>query len=189
MASSQVVSPELSHLLKFLGRIWLKEVDLETLEAMREPGFFEPYRSLGGFVPESANDATVEELAVDYCRILVGPKNQISPVQSVWIENQFQSNSASSMKKFFDLLPDYQAPDSLSDHIGVQLDFLGTLTQEPNPEAKEIARLFCQKHLGWVDKFFDQVERGSNSNFYNGVTRVTRCLINEVIAAMMNEGK
>lgn len=174
---------QLAGITGLLGRLWLEEVDLETLNAMGTAEFREPYQELGGFIPDVPNEAIVEELAVEYCMLLIGPKGQISPVQSVWADNQFQSRTSSSMNRFFELIPDYLPGSNLSDHLGVQLDFLSELMRHSEIDSEpvpEIVGHFATSHLDWAEAFFDQVLKHSESRFYCGLAIVTRGLIHSL---------
>ena len=84
------LSVSFSAVAKLLGRFWLNEIDLEMLQAIAAPEFRESFEELGGFVPDPVNSTVVEQLAVEYCSLLVGPQGHISPVESVWSENQFE---------------------------------------------------------------------------------------------------
>ena len=168
---------ELSEIVELIGRLWLREVTLPTLEAMGASDFRQPFIELGGFIPDQIDDAIVEELAIEYCELLIGPRGHISPVQSVWSTNQFQSKSAASMNRFFDLVPDYKPESNLSDHIGVQFDFLSVLLLQSDKQVNEVITLFVDKHLRWTDRFLERVVSRENSDFYQGLANVTRQLI------------
>lgn len=174
MSQSTFYLGEISGLL---GRLWLREVDSATLDAMGEPSFREVFESLGGFVPGNSDADLIEELAVAYCELLIGPKGHVSPVESVWVDDQLKSDTSASMNRFFELVPDYQAQSNLSDHIGVQLDFAGVLLQSEEEAAEGILKLFAHQHLGWSDGFLDRVESQTDSEFYRGLSRVTRSMI------------
>ena len=64
----------LGEICGLLGRLWLREVDIATLKAMHEADFRGLYESLGGFVPTDIAADHVEELAISYCELLIGPK-------------------------------------------------------------------------------------------------------------------
>jgi len=160
-----------------LGGLWLREVDSATLQALGSPSFRDLYEPLGGFVPKDSDGQTIEKLAVEYCELLIGPKGHISPVQSVWADNQLQSETSAAMNRFFQLVPGYQAQSNLLDHLGVQLDFAGVLQQSEAEATQEILRLFAQQHLIWAYEFLEKVETQTDSNFYLGLTQVTRSLI------------
>lgn len=171
---------ELARIGELLGRLWLHEADLETLVAMGKDSFRVPYEELGGFVPETVDQDVVESLAVEYCEVLIGPKGQISPVQSVWVGDQLQSETASSMSRFFELLPGYESPSSLTDHVGVQLDFVSKLLKQDNNVADEIVAAFFQSHLNWTSQFFDRVTQATRSEFYRGLAKVSKAMVQEV---------
>ena len=174
---------QLAPIIELIGKLWLHEVTSETLASMQSEEFRETYEQLGGFVPESIDAQAIENLAVEYCELLVGPRGHISPVQSVWSKNQFQSEASSTMQKFFDLLPGYQPESNLSDHIGVQLNYLGALfSRSDDAHANEVADHFVKTQLPWTSTFLDRVEQKSGSEetpspFYNGLSKVTRALI------------
>ena len=93
-----------------------------------------------------------------------------------------QSETTSSMNRFFELLPEYRPKSNLSDHLGIQLDFLGELIAQPETEtSREVIELYAQKHLNWMDAFFDQIHRESESRFYSGAAVVTRNLIHSIL--------
>ena len=166
---------QLAAITGLLARLWLREVDLATLEAMGTSSFCKTYIELGGVIPVAVNQEIVEQLAHEYCQLLVGPQHQISPVQSVWRENQFQASTAGSMSRFFELIPGYNPPSNLLDHIGVQLDFLSQLlARSEQPETKDIIEHFGKTHLNWTGSFLNRVEQSTSSNFYRGLAVVTR---------------
>ena len=173
---------QLAAAFELLGQLWLTEVKSETLQEMGTNPFRDAYQELGGWLPDEIDESTTDGLAIEYCSLLIGPKGQISPVESVWASDQLQSNSASSMHRFFELLPDYQAGSSFPDHIGVQLDFAGSLlrAQDRDAVASEILDQFAKTHFAWTDKFLTEVISRTNSNFYRGVANVTRNLIDQL---------
>lgn len=177
MSQSTYYLGEISGLL---GRLWLHEVDKATLDAMNDPSFRGCYQSLGGVVPENVDDQTIEDLAVAYCELLIGPKGHVSPVQSVWVDDQLQSDTSASMNRFFELLPGYQAQSNLSDHIGVQLDFASALLQSDEAAAGEVVNAFAQTHLTWAEDFLNRVQSQTDSDFYQGLARVSRALIESI---------
>ena len=170
----------LGEICGLIGRLWLREVDVATLNVMNDPEFLGLYESLGGFVPTDITAGQVEELAVAYCELLVGPKGHVSPVQSVWTKDQLQSETSASMNRFFELVPGYQAQSSLADHVGVQLDFAGVLLQTQEESVSEIMDVFAREHFGWMNQFLGQVELKTDSEFYLGLATVTRSLIGSI---------
>ncbi|MDG1875650.1 MAG: molecular chaperone TorD family protein [Mariniblastus sp.] len=168
---------ELAGICKLLGRLWLHELDVETMTAMRADSFRLPYEDLGGSVPNVVSDSVVESLAVEYCELLIGPKGHLSPIQSVWVESQLQSEMSSSMHRFFELLPDFEFGGDFPDHLGVQLEFAGALLSQTDPAVSEILVLFVPKHLNWASRMLDGVAGRAGSGFYQGLAVVTAALI------------
>lgn len=174
---------QLAAIVELLGRLWLHEVTKATLTLMRSDEFLPTYEQLGGYVPPLVDDEVVETLAVEYCELLIGPKGQLSPVQSVWVTNQFQSESSASMNRFFELLPGYVPQSNLSDHLGVELDFLSHLLRNNDESTvQEMTEHFAITHLEWSIRFLDQVEMQTDSKFYQGLAKVTRQLVRVVIS-------
>lgn len=169
---------QLSSVYALLSRLWEREVDLELLQGLNEADLKEAYEAMGGYVPD-ANEEMVETLAVDYCQLLIGPKNQISPVQSVWEEDKFQGKAAVSMNKYFEALPSFPPPANVVDHIGVQLGYMAELfvqaSAADNPEAlEEIATHFIADHFAWTGPFLQQIESRAQTDFYQGLANMSR---------------
>ena len=162
-----------------LSRLWLQEVDAALLHQLQTPKLKASFESLGGHVPSDPDLQTLDGLAVEYCQLLVGPRDHMCPVQSVWEEQMFQSDSVASMQSFFELLPGYQPPSTLVDHIGVQLDFVSKLmlVDSETTELNRVLRRFSASHFRWTDEFFDRIEKTTTSQFYLGLARITRNLL------------
>ena len=181
----------LGHCGILLGSCWMKEMTHESLSVLGgdvNPELKEALKKLEWEVPQptdsEARDSVIEELAIDYCRLLIGPKGHLSPVESVWATDQFQSETVSAMQAFFDLLPDYQPPVSLHDHIGVQLDYAGNLLvaagNSKEPAAFEPVLAFCGSRLSWIDGFLQGISSMAQTNFYRGLATATGRWVAEV---------
>jgi len=176
----------LGHCGILLGSCWLKEMTHESLTALTALGNGSPelkdaFKKLDWEIPETSDaaalDGVIEELAIDYCRLLIGPKGHLSPVESVWMTDQFQSETVSAMQAFFDLLTEYQPPISLHDHIGVQLDYAGNLLvaagNSNDPAAMEPVAAFCSSRLAWTDGLLRGVSSLAQTDFYRGLSTAT----------------
>lgn len=183
----QTESNELSAAFSLISYLWLHEISLPVLSELNQTSIKTLLEEFGGHVPE-ANEPTIEQLAIEYCALLVGPKGHLSPIQSVWEDNKFQGEPATSMLEFFKIVPGYDAPAKFVDHIGVQLDFVANLLAGEVVEAdedeentiNELIADFSRRHLKWTAPFLKQVESRSSSAFYKGLASVTRHLINEI---------
>jgi len=177
---------QLAEIVKLLGRLWLFEVNQSTLESMCGPEFREPYESLGGELPDVVSPELVEQLAIEYCELLIGPKGHISPVQSIWVENQYQTDTAASMNRFFDVLPGYRPQSSLQDHLGVQFDFLSELMRlvrdpEQGEVVREVIQCFVDDHLSWSLPMYEKIVSQTNSSFYRGLAIVSANFVKGVL--------
>lgn len=178
--STQTV--QLCTALEFIGGLWLHEIDSETLANLNGGPIRSAYEDLGGFVPVTSDLKTVEELAVDFCQLLIGPKNQVSPVQSVWEDRQFQGDSVDSIREFFKLLPNYHPRSNLVDHLGVELDFVGKLMLALDGDSRrdQIVRQFYCQHLRWCTPFLERVKLQARTDFYRGLATVTGELLDSI---------
>ena len=86
----------LGHCGVLLGSCWMKEMTHESLSALGgdgSPELKDALEKLVWEIPEptdsDARNGVIEELAIDYCRLLIGPKGHLSPVESVWTTDQF----------------------------------------------------------------------------------------------------
>ena len=124
-------------------------------------------------------DDDLERLQIDYCQLLIGPKGHLSPVESVWVSDQFQSKSVDAMQSFFDLLTDYQPPDGFHDHIGVQLDFAGHVLQSADragkdfEQADDLVNVFVLKRLAWTPPLLQKVKQQAQTTFYRQLAEAT----------------
>ena len=159
-----------------VGRCWSREADLELLTRLNDSVTKQEFENLGGYVPSVIEDK-IESLALDYCQLLVGPKNHILPIQSVWESDRLESESSSSMRTFFAILKGYEPPISIVDHLGVQLDFASRLLALDSPLAKEMFADFHVRHLNWANAMLNVVPQKTQSDFYVGLGTVTKNLL------------
>jgi len=159
-----------------VSRCWLKEADMDLVKRLNDPATKTEFENLGGFVP-AANVETVENLALDYCQLLVGPKNHVLPIQSVWESDRLESESSSSMRMFFAILKGYEPPISIVDHLGVQLDFASRLLAMDSEVSQEIFAKFHYQHLNWALPLLTVVHQKTQSDFFLGLGTVTKNLL------------
>ena len=73
-----------SGLYRLLGRLWLREMDQDALRELGRPPLCDSFVNAGGVLPTNDDLEMIEQLAVDYCQLFVGPAGHLPPVQSVW---------------------------------------------------------------------------------------------------------
>jgi len=170
---------------RLLARLWLREVDRDLLQKLREPSLGRSFVQAGGIFPASQDDRAVEELAMDYCRLFLGPSDHQPPFQSVWQTGQFHGESAASMKCFVDMLAydrDSLPRGTMLDHLGVQLDVMGHLLDraatshfdaEMLEGVLEIADAFFARHLSWPTDLLVSSARRAQTEFYQAAIMMT----------------
>ncbi len=174
---------QLAAVYDLLSNLWLEEIDLELLNALASIELKTAIKTLGGTIPDKIDEDTVDELAVDYCQLLIGPKNCVSPIQSDWQNQTLAAETAASIKKYFELLPGFEPRSNLSDHIGVQMQFMGELFQraadaEDKKLVDAIADQFFQEHLSWTAPFLAEVGTRAKTEFYAGLANLTANFLN-----------
>jgi len=161
-----------------LARLWLREVDASLLEELHSPPLCECFAQAGGILPKKDDADAIEELAIDYCQLFVGPSGHLPPFQSVWQNGQFQGDAAASMKEWAEVIgyePAFSTSATMLDHLGVQLDVMGCiLNQCPSTQGKSdrnnflnrVARTFFCQHLTWPTTLLEVAVERANSKFY-----------------------
>ncbi len=171
---------------RLLARLWLREVNRDFLRLLLTPPLRDSFIAVGGILPAADDDATIEQLAIDYCQLLVGPANHLPPYQSVWQSGQFQGATTHSMQRFIDVTGyDTGALTSgiMLDHLGVQLDVMGHIvsqistwpdTPESLTHALDVARSFFTTHLMWPNDLLNVAAQQATTGFYRSTILLTR---------------
>lgn len=162
---------------RLLARLWLFEADRALLETLRLP----PYQE--HFGPAVA-EATVEDLAVDYCQLFLGPQGHLPPMQSVWQEDRFQGALTSSLQGFVEIVG-FQASElrsgTMLDHLGVELSMMGQIVTAAaeemdatrRGEIESLGAAFFARHLTWPQPLLDAAARQAQTAFYRTVVSLT----------------
>lgn len=179
----------LAGMYRLLGRLWMREVDEASLRELHREPLRTSFEAAGGVLPNEANANVIEELAIDYCRLLIGPKDHFPPFQSVWQDGQLLGETTTSMSQFIDIVG-YDAsalPDGIMlDHFAVQLDVMGHIYQQfaVQPELadgiREIADRFHAAHLAWILVLLEAAHEKADSGFYRSVVGLTREVLHAV---------
>ncbi|MCH2211440.1 MAG: molecular chaperone TorD family protein [Fuerstiella sp.] len=164
---------------RLLARLWIREVDGQLLKSLQEPPLCQVFTQAGGRLPDSAASSTLEELAVDYCQLFLGPANHLPPFQSVWQRGQFQSDSAESMRSYVSLLG-CETGDQMDDHFGIQLEVMGHLldfslsTVQHSDGVPDLPGTYFAEHLTWVFPLFEAAVIRAKTEFYRSTICMTR---------------
>ncbi|MDB4749291.1 molecular chaperone TorD family protein [Rubripirellula sp.] len=162
-----------------LARLWVQEVDAPLLEGMAEEPLASALSQLGLALPTES----VEQLATEYCGLFVGPKNALLPMQSVWQKTQLNSQTASSVAKFAELIGYVLPGPALWDHLGVQLDLMSHFVAATNCDndsknqgevACEVANVFFDRHLNWTSPLLLATSQRTCLPLYRSLAEITQ---------------
>ena len=204
-----------SNIYGLLATIYRREMTSDLLKQIKDPSMLGVLSNLGlklnnGFL-ETPEHQMLEDLAVEYARLFIGPGKHISPHESVHHKRedgrwgQLWGPSTAEVKKIIESAGlSYQSEyTGLPDHISVELEFMQqvTLAEEKAWEdgdkdqalaCLENEKKFIEKHLAeWIPDFCDKVINGAESPFYRVMAELTKKFIefekNEVANRMRTE--
>ncbi|MDB4653972.1 molecular chaperone TorD family protein [bacterium] len=162
-----------------LARLWMQEVDAPFLEALAKEPLVSALAPLGLSLPTES----VEQLAIEYCALFIGPKNALLPMQSVWQKTQLDSQSASSVAKFAELIGYVMPAPALWDHLGIQLDLMSHLLLATRSQKKrdketdvagEVTTAFFDRHLNWPSPLLLATSQRARLPLYRSLAEITQ---------------
>ncbi|MEH6471412.1 MAG: molecular chaperone TorD family protein [Halopseudomonas sp.] len=184
---------EVSHLYGFMASLYRAELSQAQLRSLRAPEM-ESMLTAAGVTLEGdfwcqPEAALLEELAVEYTALFLGPGGHISPHESVHIESQgaYWGDATTAVRRFItDTGIEYSLNyQGIPDHIGVELEFLSELARRESTaweqgdvqsagNCLEYQRDFLDEHLGrWVEKFCTRIVETAELSFYRDVAQLT----------------
>ena len=197
MAEMRAVAESRSHVYGLLATVYGQEVTPALLEKMAAPGFLEALSPLGlemdaGFFRQPAG-RLLEELAIEYARLFLGPGPHISPHESVQREDgdgpkgRLWGEATVAVKRFveaagFVYRDEYKG---MPDHISVELEFMQFVTdresqawaqgdEDSGLRCRAIEERFLREHLlCWVPSFCRKVASGAELDFYRKMAALT----------------
>jgi len=171
---------QVGHLYGFLASLYRAELTQQQLDALRQPEMAAMLTAAGidlqGAFWTKPDAQLLEELAVEYTALFLGPGGHISPHESVQIEEHggYWGDATTAMRRFItetgiEYDSDY---NGIPDHISVELEFA-------------YQRDFLDEHLGlWVEKFCTRVVETGELSFYRDVAQVTAEFVRSEISAV-----
>jgi len=190
-----------SNIYGFLAAVYRQELTSELYQQMKNNEFQEVLSNLGvkfnnGFFQNSEKEL-LENLAIEYTRLFVGPGKHISPHESVHHKKegvqsgQLWGELTAQVKKIIESSGlEYKSEfTGMPDHISVELEFMQRVVQR---EAQawiaddDETALLCLKNekkfvyqhlLGWIPGFCEKVIEAAEMPFYREMARLTRSFI------------
>ncbi len=189
---------ERSSLYGFLASVYRAEPAEELLREIRKDSFKDALKAVGvdlGKALEGGSDKKIlDDLAVEYTRLFIGPGNHVAPYAAVYLGGEGASLWGPEtiwVKKFieaagFDYRTDYH---DLPDHVAVELEFMQEISaneaealenedRERAGKLKRVEEEFMTTHMAkWVPGFCRQVQDRAELPFYGALARLTEDFI------------
>ena len=138
---------------------------------------------LAGIDPSDAVSA-VEVLAVGYCRLFIGPRDHLPPVESVVLgEERFWGPSTRKVVGFYRTVGLAPREDSkiMPDHLSMELDCMAMLEET---DRRDQASAFAREHvLKWVPLLAQHVSERATIAFYRVWVTGLRAMMTELYDA------
>jgi TorA maturation chaperone TorD len=185
----------------FLALIFRTETTANMLKRIKDPEFLDALSEMGEAFEDDflqrPEDELIEDLAVEYARLFIGPGKHISPYESVQHERddgdwgQLWGADTVAVKKFIETAGlEYKTEyTGLPDHISVELEFMSEVIKREASAWKDndregalyclkIEKKFIEEHLaGWVPVFCDKVIEQAEFSFYRGIAKLTKSFL------------
>jgi len=189
-----------SNIYGFLSSMFREEITAERLQQIKSPAIKEVFSEMGvhyDIFSHEDQDQLLEDLAVEYARLFLGPDKHISPHESIHHQRDdgdwgmHWGGSTVEVKKFIETAGLEYKPEytGMPDHISVELDFMkeaaGREAQALEEKDWEGA-LYCQKmekkficdHLiKWIPSFCDKIISRAQISLYGDLAEVTKKFI------------
>lgn len=190
-----------SNIYGFLAAVYRQELTSELLQQMKDHQFQEILSTLGielsnGFFKKPEKEL-LENLAVEYAYLFLGPGKHISPHESVHHKKegsqsgQLWGELTAEVKRIIESSGlEYKSEfTGMPDHISVELEFMQHVVQretqawEADDDKTALLCLkneknFVDEHLfRWIPEFCEKVIKTAESPFYREMARLTRRFI------------
>jgi TorA maturation chaperone TorD len=190
-----------SRIYGLLAAIYCQEVSSDLLKQIKDPQFLKVLSNLGielnnGFFKKPEIEL-LEDLAVEYARLFVGPGKHISPHESVHHQRddgqwgQLWGESTAQVKKFIESsgLEFTSEYTGLPDHISVELEFMQHVVLREEQAWKDDdhgtallclknEKKFVDEHLSrWIPDFCEKVVKAADLSFYREIAGLTKTFI------------
>ncbi|MCA8942873.1 MAG: hypothetical protein KDB80_09970 [Planctomycetes bacterium] len=159
------MDPRMVPVGRLFARLLLHEMDASMLAELRTPEIVRALEDVGVRVP---CDATVDELAVDYCERILRPAAVAPPVQSLWQGGEYEGDCARAVRE----LARYCAFEfSAAAARGAPVDHVGSILllwcEAVEDGRFDVATRIAMHHLAWVEPALRVASEGGG--FYGDV--------------------
>ena len=186
-----------SNIYGLLALIYRAEISKTLLQHIKEPGFLSVLSGMGAELKDDffkrPEDELIEDLAVEYTRLFLGPGRHISPHESIHHERgdgkwgELWGADTVAVKKFIETsgLEYKSGYTGMPDHISVELEFMQEAAKR-EAQAREaddhdgalyclrMEKKFISEHLKWIPVFCDKVISEAEMDFYREMAKITK---------------
>jgi len=189
-----------SDIYGLLATVYGQEITSDLLGQIKTPQFLGALSVLGNEgiddLMQKPESELLEDLAVEYSYLFLGPGKHISPHESVHHQREdgqwgkLWGVSTVEVKRFIEAtgLSYNEEFKGLPDHISVEFEFMQQLTLREEKAWKEdpgqaqacrqVEKRFIEEHLiCWVPSFCEKVIEETESLFYRAMAALTRSFI------------
>lgn len=187
-----------SNVYGFLAEVYRKELTPDLLRQIKDSGFKAMLSDLGAHFGEEffsmPEDELIENHAIEYTRLFLGPGRHISPHESIHHERddgdwgRHWGASTVEVKKFVESLGlKYKEDDrSMPDHVSVEFELMQKIIKKEKQAWTEdggkdvlhfirIEKMFLDDHLSkWIPRFCDKVINEAELPFYKEIANLTK---------------
>ena len=180
-----------------LAAVYRREVTSDLLQQIKDPRFMGVLSDLGaekmGLFFQKPDKELLEELAVEYARLFLGPGRHISPHESVHHQGgdgqggSLWGKSTVEVKKLIESTGlDYKdAYKGMPDHISVEFEFMQQVILREEKaweeadtktasDCRQLEKKFMEEHLSrWIPTFCDKVIKEAELPFYREMAVLT----------------
>ncbi len=190
-----------SNVYGFLATVYRNELTSDLLTQIRDFSFTEVLSDLGFQFGDEffsvPDNELIENHAIEYTRLFLGPGRHISPHESIHYERddgdwgRLWGASTVEVKKFVESLGlKYSETDtSIPDHISVEFELMQKLIEKERQAWSEnsskealhylkIDKMFMEDHvIKWVPNFCDKIIAEAELPFYRKMAELTKIFL------------
>ena len=191
---------ESSNLYSFFAAVFSKEASSEMLDLIKSPDFLEAFFDAGGKFDlkllRRPDDELIEELAVEFTALFLGPGEHISPHESVQTDGgkgRLWGPETSEVRNFietagFEYKTNYTG---LPDHISVEFEFMEQISKREAEAWRkkdfktaaavlDVENKFMKIHLSaWAIEFCRKVGKMAKHPFYSELAKLASSFLED----------
>jgi len=201
-----------SNIYGLLATVYQQEITSDLFQQIKDPQFLGVLSDIGlegvdDFL-QNPDKKLLEDLAVEYTRLFLGPGKHVSPHESVHHQREdgqwgkLWGASTAEVKNFIETTGLSYSHDfkGMPDHITVELEFMQQLTLHEEKAWKDedadkatafrnVEKKFIEEHLArWIPSFCEQVIQEAELPFYQSFAELTKHFIEYEMDEMKNNG-